>query len=316
MRENEVLAKLSDLFATDDPGVLVGSGPDDCAHLRTDGDRIAVSSDAFTENSHFLPDAKPEDVAYKSLAASVSDLAASACRPRWATVSLCLRKGLSSDWAATFSRGLAEAARRCGVAIVGGDLVASPAATFVSVTVIGEPLPGGPVLRSTGVPGHVLAVTGNLGGSILGRHLRPEARIGEMKELMRFCAGLGGDAFPSAAMDISDGLSLDLARLCRESSVGAEIEEGLIPVSRDAYALSEQTGRAPLDHALSDGEDFELLVALPERVWERFDAEANGGGGLACFTRIGRLTVEPGVRLVRVDGVMYPLAEEGYQHQW
>lgn len=323
MHEEELLASVRSLFATSDPSVLTGSGPDDCAHLEAASRRIAVSTDAFAEGSHFLPETPAGSVARKALGASVSDLAASACRPRWALVSLCLRRGLGTEWAAEFARELAAAAREFGVTIVGGDTIAASGGTFVSVTVIGEPLPGGPVLRTGGRAGDALIVTGDLGGSLLGRHLRPEPRVREIAALMEFCGSLSRpDAFPTALMDISDGLALDLSRLCRESGVGATVDARLVPVSGAAAETAAGSGKSALDHALADGEDFELLIALPPPVWEAFSSflaapeHAVRVAGLAAFTRIGELTADRELCLRNADGTARPLAPTGYEHQW
>lgn len=322
MRENEFIDSLRALFAVADPSVTTGSGPDDCAHVAADGQRLAFSTDAFAEGTHFLPDADPRLVARKALSASLSDLAASACRARWALVSLCLAKGLPEAWAAGFAEGMAETASEYGVAVVGGDTTSSPHGTFVSVTVVGEPLPGGPLLRSGARPGQVLAVTGELGGSIEGRHLEPVARLREMAWLMAFCRELGGEFMPSAAMDISDGLGLDLTRLCRESGVGAVVDAEAVPVSAAAERLARTTGLRPLDHAMADGEDFELLVAMPEAAWARLAAAQQkarrdgSGGGLSPFTMIGRTMAGDGMFVREAGGVLRPLAPEGYEHQW
>ncbi len=322
MNENRLLASLRSLFATSDPSVLVGSGPDDCAHLELAGRRLAVSADAFAEGSHFLPDAPARGVAAKALGASLSDLAASGCRARWALVSLCLRKGLPPGWAGEFAEGLAETAGKYGVAVVGGDVVASPSGTFVSVTVLGEPLAGGPILRSGAKPGDVLVVTGELGGTLRGKHLSPVPRLEEMRLLMEYCGQSGGGAFPDAAMDISDGLALDLARLCRESGVGAVLDGERVPVSAAAGEAAAESGRTPLDHALSDGEDFELLLALPPAVWEgfsRFLASPEGrraAAGLAAFSAVGRTTEREGLFVRAAGGAERPLAPEGYEHRW
>lgn len=320
MHENDLLAALPDLFRTGDPDVLVGTGPDDCALVRTNHSRLALSVDAFVENTHFLADADPADIARKALAASLSDLAASACRARWVLVSLCMRRGLGEMWARRFAEGLAGTAREFGVSVVGGDTVSSPDATFVSVTVAGEPLEGGPLSRSGGRPGDILAVTGSLGGTLLGRHLRPTPRLREIRLLMEYSTKVG--LFPTAAMDISDGLALDLSRLCRESGVGAVVDKDAIPLSVDARRTSEESGRSPVWHALADGEDFELLVAMPHELWRGFDEYCRSGPGLkvcrecAPFTRIGELVQGTEMRLRTRDGVMHPLAPEGYQHQW
>ncbi len=316
MHENAILASLPKLFQTSNPNVLTGSGPDDCAHLLVPGKRLAASTDAFVENSHFTSDTPPRLIAKKCLVASLSDLAASGCLPQFALVSLCLRKGLPENWAAAFAQALAETAREYDTAIVGGDIVASKDAVCVSVTVLGFPLPGGPLLRSGGKPGDVIAVTGDLGGSILGKHLEPTARFKEIAVFMQYCRELNL-ATPGAAMDISDGLALDLSRLCRESGVGAEIDAARVPVSEAAKKLAETSGQTPLSHALADGEDFELILAMRPEMWAGFAAYyARHGQGLAPFTAIGRLTEAEGLYLLDDRGRRRPLAAKGYEHTW
>lgn len=310
MRENELLAQLPELFRTDDPTVLVGSGPDDCAHVVSPDPRLALSTDAIVEGVHFLSTDTPEDVADKAVRTAVSDLAASAARPLWALVSLCLKKKSAPDWADRFAAALAATARAVGITVVGGDVTSSPEATMVSVTVIGTPLPGGPLLRSGAQPDDVIAVTGTLGGSILGRHLHPTPRTAEIAALMRFCTP--PVAPPTACMDISDGLALDLSRLCRESGVGAVVQADMIPVSDAARERSRTTGKTPLAHALSDGEDFELLLTMPPATWQAFET----GGQAELFTRIGCITKEKELRITDAHGEALPLIPEGYQHQW
>lgn len=314
MHENTLLDSLTALFRTDDASVAVGVGPDDCAHVIAGGRRISLSTDVFAEGSHFTAGADPALVAEKAVAASVSDLAASACRARWLLVGLCLRKNSPPDWAERFAVGVASAARKWGVAVVGGDTVSSSSSTFVSTTVAGEPLPGGPVLRGGGHPGDILIATGAFGGSMLGRHLRPRPRVREIAELMKVCADAQVPV-PAACMDVSDGLALDLSRLCRESGTGAVLEAGLIPIAQDAFTLAARTGKTPLSHALGDGEDFELLIALPPETWEALQAQADATA--KAFTRIGRLTEKKsGLRLQSPDGALSPLAAEGFEHTW
>ncbi len=316
MHENDILASLPKLFATRNPNVLTGSGPDDCAHLLVPGKRLAASTDAFAENSHFTPDTPPRLVAKKCLVASLSDLAASGCLPQFALVSLCLKKGLPENWAAEFAQALAETARQYDTAIVGGDIVAAKEAVVVAVTVLGFPLAGGPLLRSGGRPGDVVTVTGELGGSLLGKHLEPTARFKEISLFMQYCRERNFQN-PGAAMDISDGLALDLSRLCRESGVGAEIEAARIPVSEAAKKMAATSGQTPLDHALADGEDFELILVMRPEIWAGFAAYyARQGQGLAPFTCIGRLTGGRDLRLIDDRGEGRPLAAKGYEHTW
>lgn len=321
MRENDLLSQLPPLFATNDPSVLIGVGPDDCAHVITPTPNLAFSTDAFVENIHFLPSDEPNAVAVKAIAAAVSDLAASACRPLWALVCLCLKKSAPENWAKEFGEALAKTANSYAMTIIGGDTTSSPRDTVIAVTVAGVPLPGGPLLRSGAKTDDVIIVTGRLGGSILGRHLRPAARVREIAVLMNYCTEQGPKP-PTAAMDISDGLSLDLSRLCRESKVGAVLDSSLIPISAAAQRLAEQTGKDALYHALTDGEDFELLLTMSEISWGTFDCDQKTLGcidvetGEALFRRIGRIVETKELSLLDERGATHPLFPEGYQHQW
>ncbi|MDR1612681.1 MAG: thiamine-phosphate kinase [Planctomycetota bacterium] len=315
MNENALLSLLRETFRTADPSVLVGSGPDDCAHLAADGRRLAVSVDALVEKVHFTPDAAPGDVARKAVLSALSDLAASGCRARWVLAALGLRPGLPPGWTREFASAFAQAAREEGTAAVGGDAVSSPGGVFVAVTAVGEPLPGGPVLRSGARPGDALVVSGTLGGSLLGGHLSPRPRFREMRHLLEFSGVRFGDGRAvSAALDISDGLALDLSRLCRESGVGAVVHESLVPVSAAAERAAERSGRPALRHALSDGEDFELLLAVDAGAFEEYARRPRPG--LAALTRIGEIVRDAGCVLVRRSGELEPLAAEGFEHTW
>lgn len=309
MEEEKLLGSLRDLLRSDDPDVLVGSGPDDCAHVRHGGNILSMSMDAFVEGTHFTADAAPEDVAYKALAASLSDLAASGCEPRWALVSLALRPGLPDDWGQRFASGMALAARECRVSVIGGDLVAAPHDVQISVAVAGQPMFGGPVTRAGAQPGDAIVVSGSLGGSLLGRHLHPQPRIEAMRQIMAFCARHSSRVH--AAMDISDGLALDLTRLCRESGTGAVVHAHYIPVSDAAVQRASATHKKPIEHALGDGEDFELLLTLDSEVFTQWLAES----GSQVFTRIGTITGQTGV-CIECEGQTKSMAAQGWQHIW
>lgn len=320
--ENAFLERLRQLFATNDPDVLVGGGPDDCAHLAV-GPQIAVSVDAFVEGSHFLPDATPEDVANKVIGASLSDLAASGCEPRWVLLTACFRKGLAQDWPARYAAQCALCAKQYGTTIVGGDTITGKGSTCLTATVFGPPMHGGPVLRSSAKPGDVLAVTGKLGGSILGRHLSPTPRFDEMRFLLHILGQRdSNDSGMGAAMDISDGLALDLSRMCRESNAGAVVEDGLIPIDDAAFTLAESSGKTALEHAYSDGEDFELLVTMRPEAWEYFQhsltsaSRGDSAGKLAPFTRIGSITTKKELLHISPDGETLPITAKGFEHTW
>jgi thiamine-monophosphate kinase len=196
-------------------------------------------------------------------------------------------------------------AGRFGVELVGGDTNAWDGPLVISVTVLGEATGQGPVRRAGARAGDVILVTGPLGGSLLGRHLRPEPRIAEALALHA--------AAPIRAMiDLSDGLASDLGHILDESGrLGAVLEAGAIPVHPDARAASHADGRSPLDHALNDGEDFELcLVVDPEAAELLTTVPATA----ALVTRIGTVLDRQGLWLRSDAGGTSPLERRGFDH--
>ncbi len=323
MAENDFLRWLRQRLQPKDADVSSGSGPDDCAHVKVGDRRLAMTADAFCESSHFAPGTPPDRIAAKAVRASLSDLAASGCRPRWLLVSACLRQGLGEEWAKVFAESLAVNAETFGAAIIGGDTTSAPQGIFIAVDAIGEPYPGGPVLRSAAQAGDALVVTGRLGGSLAGKHLFPEPRFAEMQALLRFqeqCCG--GRRFVGGGMDISDGLALDLSRLCSESGVGATLEAAAVPLAEAALQAAKSSGKTALEHALTDGEDFELLVTVDADLWPQFLVWLDSGGNadgqacLAAFSRIGFITAEKELRIRDCAGAINPLAAKGFEHQW
>jgi len=291
--------------------VKVGPG-DDCAVLASDGDGdLHFTIDEVVEGTHFRlsgagggPRASGIDVGYKALAAAVSDLAAMGAEPVAAVAAAALRKGRAGGLGKAIYEGLTRAARATGCPLVGGNVAQTDGAQSVSVAALGRTPCGTGVLRAGARAGDVLFVTGRLGGSILGRHLRPTPRLAEG----RACRESG---VVRAMMDISDGLSLDLARLVKASGVGALVDGDAVPVSPDAVKLGRKTGRAALEHALNDGEDYELLFAVSasgvrrfERAW-RFET---------ALTRIGEVVPRAKGLAVRVGGKTRRMKAEGFAH--
>lgn len=178
----------------------------------------------------------------------------------------------------------------------------------MSITVIGEVIDKGVLLRSGGKPEDRILVTGALGGSILHHQFFFEPRINEALHLNRHYE-------VHSAIDISDGLTLDLHRLAEESHVGATLYESKIPISQDARKLSQQSGRSPLDHALSDGEDFEILFSVPPHEAERLMTlqPFQSTSGVILYD-IGKLTAEKGLRMVSANGTIKPLIPSGFEH--
>lgn len=286
------------------PRVRVGIG-DDCAVLGARTDWL-VTTDMLMDGRHFVLERDGgEAVGVKAMGVNLSDIAAMAGRPVAAVVAVALPRAAAVDTARALDAGLRHVADRYQVALVGGDTNAWDGPLVIAVTVLGEPTSRGAVLRSGARPGDVVFVTGPLGGSLLGRHLRPEPRIAEAIAL-HACAPL------HALIDISDGLASDLGHILDESGgLGALLEAGAIPIHDDALSHARQDGRTPLDHALSDGEDFELCFTVAPEDAGRLEASPPVP---AVVHRIGTITAEPGLRMRTPDGAVAPVQVRGFDH--
>jgi thiamine-monophosphate kinase len=242
-----------------DPRVLIGPGDDTAALRLSPNAQTLVTTDMLLEGSCFLLDeAGPRRVGRKAMAVNLSDIAAMPGRPVAAVVSVGLpraeRRGVSPTWIAQeLYAGLREMADAFDTAIVGGDTNSWDGPLAISVTVIGEAIGRGPVRRSGARSGDWLFVTGPLGGSIRGHHLDFMPRV---REALQLHAAVE----LKAMIDISDGLAADLGHVCAESRCGAVLRADAIPIADAARAMADR--RSPLEHALGDGEDFELLFAV------------------------------------------------------
>lgn len=285
-----------------DPRVLVGPG-DDCAVLAASAGPLLVTTDLLTEGVDFiLTEAGGRAVGRKGMGVNLSDIAAMAGRPTAAVVAVALPREGGRGLAEELYHGLREVADSYGVAVVGGDTNSWDGGLVVTVTLLGEAVGRGPVLRSGAKPGDWVFVTGPCGGSIVGRHLTPTPRV---KEALVLHAAVE----LRAMVDVSDGLAADLNHILEESGCGAVLSADAIPVHADAVELSRRTGRRPLDHALGDGEDFELV----------FTVSAADGANLlhappvAGLTKIGEC-LESGLWLEE-QGRRTPLEPTGWTHQ-
>ena len=283
------------------PSVVLGIG-DDMAMLRTTGDRILVSSDMLLDGVHFDTGRHSlYAIGRKAIACSLSDCAAMAVRPLAATVSVALPESMPLARAEELQAGMFSMADEFELAIAGGDTNRWSHPLAIDVAVTATPYPGiEPVRRYGARPGDKLYVTGPLGGSLLGHHLAFQPRVREAQGL----SGRLGQRL-HAMIDITDGLSLDLWRLCVESKVGAELDERQLRgvISEDAKQAAASSRRTPLDHALTDGEDFELLMAVEDEVTDTD----------IPFFRIGRITAS-GLTIARDDGKTESIEPRGYVH--
>lgn len=307
------------------PGVVKGAGDDAAVLQISRGSRLLVTGDMLVEGTHFLRDqASPFDLGYKLLAVNLSDIAAMAGTPRFAVVFLGLPADLTVEAVEELYQGLQSLADQHQVAIVGGDTVRSQHLTL-GLTLLGEGNPSKVILRSGAQAGDLLAVTGTLGGSaaglavVLGQvaveeetarraraaHYRPCPRV---KEGIR----LGSLGLVGAMIDISDSLASEVAHLCRESGVGAELWGEAVPIAPEVPRIAQALGQSPLNLALYGGEDYELLFAVNPAGWERVKVEMAELG--TPVTAIGRFTASPRKIELTVSGRRQPLASSGYDH--
>ena len=290
----------------DPAAVPIGPG-DDMALVGLGGEtQCLVTIDALLEGTHFSFDqATPRQVGYKAMAVSLSDVAAMAAKPVCALAWVGLPEDRDMKFAEALSLGMADAAGKYACPVVGGDITSWKQPLTIGTAIVARPAGIIPVRRSGAKPGDLLFVTGELGGSVLGRHLEFVPRIAEARQLAALVT-------VHAMIDLSDGISTDLAHICRESGVAAEIMADAIPISADAKKMAASDNRTPLDHALSDGEDFELLLAV-----EPVDAQdllKQNPLGDVRLTHIGKVVEGSGVSIVAADGSKKALPPGGYEH--
>lgn len=278
---------------------------DDAAILSAPAnEQLVVAADAIMDGVHFhLAEHGGAAAGRKALAVNLSDLAAMAARPLTATVSLALPRHDAANLAREVLEGMIPLAEEFDFSICGGDTNCWDHPLVISVTVIGTvPIDCG-WRRDGGHVGDRLVVTGPLGGSLAGKHLTFRPRV---DEALRW-----RDQFTvNAAIDISDGLAMDASRLAAASNCGAVIATERVPISNAAReaAKAGSDSTTPLQHALGDGEDFELLLAMPAREADRFTGEN------AAAVDVGQLQAEPGLWRRRGDETLEPLEGQGYQH--
>ncbi len=297
-----LIRELRGIVGSSGNSVVRGIG-DDCAVLRGDNPRnyLLYTCDPVVEGIHYRPTDPPRKVGWKTMARNLSDIAAMGGVPRWAVVSIGLRRGTDARWVKQLYAGLQAAATAFGCQIVGGDTTHVRHEQFVVVALVGEVERARITLRSGAKVGDSILVTGTLGGSLRGKHLSFTPRIHEARWLVAH--------FPVHAMiDLSDGLSSDLHRLAEASPRGIafEIHAAEIPISRAA--------RGNLSAALRDGEDFELLFTLDPRhvtaLRQKWARRFRTG-----LTEIGRVVnSKHKVALIQRDGSRQPLTAAGYDH--
>lgn len=285
--------------------VETGIGDDAAVLNLAEGKPVLIAKDVLMEGTHFtFPPATPQLAGRKALAVNLSDIAAMGGMPRQALVGLCLPRSRGVQFAREVHQGIQDLADEFGVSVIGGDTNTWDGPLVVSVTVLGDVPAGRPILRRGAMPGDWICISGALGGSYDSqRHLTftPRVRLAEqLRELVPL----------HAMIDVSDGLGSDLRHILNQSGVGAVLDATAIPIHPDVPQNEPFESR--LEHALSDGEDFELLFTIP-------------GSARAVLTSakldvpvhcIGEVTADSGLRIKSPNGQVQLLESCGYQHRF
>lgn len=312
MNEADFIARMRGI--ADDPAAR--GLADDAAVLEARG-ALVLTHDMIVEGVHFLPTDPPGDVAWKLVAVNLSDLAAKGAAPR----GVLLGYPLLGDgaWDAAFADGLAEAVRAMGAPLLGGDTVAYRGGPrLLSLTAIGDAPPGDAPSRGGARAGDDLWVSGTIGDGGAGLRIAsgeagPDALLARYRRpTPRVALGRAVAAHASAMMDVSDGLLIDLSRLCAASGVGAAVDLDAVPLSDALRAFAGGTRAARLAAATA-GDDYELLFAAPAEAAAALEAAARAAA--VPVARIGRVEANAGVRLRDAAGPVPLPGRLGYEHE-
>ncbi len=297
-------------------GVILGVGDDAALLDLPAGTHLAAAVDTLVCGRHFPGDMPAHAIGYRALAVNLSDLAAMGATPAWATLALTLPHA-EEAWLEPFARGFYELADTCGVTLVGGDTTAGP--LTVSVQILGYVARGTALRRSGARPGDCVVVTGTLGDAAAGLavaqgRLPPSAAAQVLRRRFeypepRVAFGQAARGIASAAMDLSDGLGGDLAKLTAASMVGAQVAVDRLPLSAALRTLGDEAQRRRW--ALCGGDDYELLLTVPPQQLDRLRDAAHATG--TTLTVVGEIRAQPGV-LWTLNGAPYAEPAGGYDH--
>ena len=319
------IAKVADIVGVLQGAVAVGIG-DDAAVLETGGDRyLLVTTDAFVEERHFRREWLAADqIGSRAASAALSDIAAMGGEARAVFVSLGLPAAESVAFGEELMRGVHEVAAQWRAGLAGGDTFASPAGVFLDVVVVGEV--SRPWLRSAARPDDILLVSGTIGEAAAAFHLLDAGAAANADALpavlhSRFVRPTPQFALvqalaqlpePPAAIDLSDGLVQDAAHIAERSGVAITVEADCLPVSAACGEAAAQLGADPVQWALTGGEEYELLLAMPPGQVDQAVAQAQQAG--LVLTRIGRLSAGTGVTVLDSAGSPVKLDLTGWDH--
>ena len=319
------------------PSVIQGIGDDAAVITSPAGQWTVLTTDLLTEGVHFdLRTATLADIGFRAATANLSDIAAMGGTPQHLLVALAIPRTGTSRHVHQLYRGMMAACRPHHVGLIGGDTSASSGGWFLSLTLVGMVPPRKALFRNGARTGDLLYVTGTIGDSLaglsllneppsrtkhyplssalsimdrqflIGRHLRPTARVAEGQ-------WLNTHRFATSAIDISDGLSGDLRHICEESHVGADLDLSTLPLSPACRAYAASRRLNPVDLALTGGEDYELLFTVSPRQRPRLEQTAlKRGFSLTCIGKIHPLRF--GIQAAAPHGRRHRLANRSYEH--
>jgi thiamine-monophosphate kinase len=322
--EDSLISRYFKPLATD-PGAF--DLTDDAAILKSSADDLVVTTDAIVEGVHFLATDPPDTIARKALRVNLSDLAAKGATPAGFVLTLALRD-TDDAWLAPFARALGEDAAMFACPLLGGDTVSTPGPLMISITAFGRVLPGRMVQRSGAEPGDRVVVTGTIGDAALGLDIlkggAAAAALAEDATAAQFLIGRYRIPQPrvalaqairdhaTAAMDVSDGLGGDLAKLCAASGVSAVIDAASIPLSA-GLAILLKRGTVTVAAIVSGGDDYEVLCTIPENRYDAF-AQATRLAGVS-ITSIGTIIAgSQAPKLMNAEGAEIALSRLSYSH--
>ena len=322
--EDRLIARYFRPLATA-PGAF-GLGDDAAALTPPPGCDLVLTTDGVIAGVHFFPDDPPETIGRKALRMNLSDLAAKGAKPVGFLLALALPAGADEAWLTAFASGLSADATGYGCPLFGGDTDRTPGPLSVSIAAFGTVPRGEMVRRSTAKPGDYVLLTGTIGDAALGVKLRRDRGLGTQWRLtaamiahldQRYLLPEPRNALAeavlrhaAAAIDVSDGLAGDLSKLCRASSVAAEIDVARVPLS-DAARAAVAAAPALLETVLTGGDDYEIVLTLkPDKLGD-FQASAKAAG--VAVTEIGRVREGEGACFI-LDGKALAFAQPSYSH--
>lgn len=308
--------------------VIIGIDDDAAAIRITDGDILLLTTDTMIQGVHF-------DLSYftfyqlgqKAIAVNISDIAAMGGSPSYALVALSVPPNIEIASVEQLYQGMIDLGGEYNVSIIGGDTTSSPKNIYISISLIGQTNPEEVISRGGAKEGDVICVTGFLGmskaglkilrnravfnqtkfGTVISKHLTPEPRVQEARFLVQ-------NTNINSMIDISDGLSSDLTHICESSNVGAEIYANTIPVDRLTKEVALYFNESWIDYSVDGGEDFELLITLDEKEYQKIKQKFENRFGLK-LTTVGYIKEKgQGINIIYDDGKITSLGYKGYNH--